>query len=240
MEPLAGIMKGRYKEFVDKCLLMDEGGYPGLKDLLVYLEAETDFFSAPASSKFHLSVPHGLFIHSTNVFNVGINLMMFFPRPSFTEEEWCLASFFHDLCKTNYYSVEPAWRKDDKGKWESYFKGTVDDKFPMGHGEKSLYILNKFIKVKDEIALAIRWHMGKHDLATHHYQSSGAAFNQASSEYSLVKFLQIADAATSLIETENAFFDFDSGKWIQLLVDSRHVLIGCKEHKGKPATENNE
>ena len=36
--------------------------------LIEWLEKETDFFSAPASTKYHLNYEGGLLVHSLNVF----------------------------------------------------------------------------------------------------------------------------------------------------------------------------
>lgn len=78
----------------------------------------------------------------------------------------------------------------------------ADDPFPFGHGEKSAYIISKFIKLTDEEALAIRWHMGAWDLAKDSRDAT-ECYNAAVNLYPLVTKLQIADmVATKIIERE--------------------------------------
>jgi len=89
------------------------------------------------------------------------------------------------------------WRKDDHGKWEPYVVWTVEDSLPLGHGEKSLYIVGKFIDLTDEEAAAIRWHMTAFDAGIHFDYPSGYAFRAASNKYPLVPLLFLADYGSS-------------------------------------------
>lgn len=128
----------------------------GINDLLKYLEEETDFYTAPASTKYHGSYKGGLLEHSINVFNELKDSKYI---NNYSKETLTLVSLFHDICKANIYKVEIRNTKKD-GDWIQVPYFSVDEKFPFGHGEKSVYLINKFIKLTDEEALAIRWHMG--------------------------------------------------------------------------------
>lgn len=39
----------------------------------------------------------------------------------------------------------------------------MKDRFPFGHGEKSVFLISRLMRLTDEEALAIRWHMGAYD-----------------------------------------------------------------------------
>jgi hypothetical protein len=69
----------------------------------------------------------------------------------------------------------------------------VKDEFPMGHGEKSLCIIQRYIALTDEEALAIRWHLGGYDPGFHFFFPSGAPAQQAIKNYPLVPLLISAD-----------------------------------------------
>jgi hypothetical protein len=114
-----------------------------------------------------------------------------------------ITTLLHDVCKTNFYVQEQAWRKDERNEWESYIRWGVNDTIPLGHGEKSLYIISKFIELSDAEAAAIRWHMGAWTEGVTYSYSIGKAYNAAAEKYPLVTLLATADnLATHLIEKE--------------------------------------
>ena len=123
----------------------------GAEELLEWMERETDFFTAPASTKHHLAYPGGLVEHSVNVFR-ELRKVVIDNEP--TMEAVTICALLHDLCKANTYVRE---HHAGPGEVYSYVK---KDRFPMGHGEKSVYLIARFMKLEDEEALAIRWHMG--------------------------------------------------------------------------------
>ena len=139
----------------------------GADKLLEYIEYKTDFFSAPASTRFHGAYEGGLLEHSLNVYEC---LCDFVKRPrfkekygfTFTEESLAIVALLHDLCKTNFYKTEMRNVKKN-GVWESVPYYTIEDKLPYGHGEKSVYIVSSFIKLTREEAMAINWHGGGFD-----------------------------------------------------------------------------
>jgi hypothetical protein len=172
----------------------------GMSELVEYLEG-TDFFEAPASTKHHCAYIGGLAQHSLNVYE-----MLYILDDRLTTDipvdSMIITALLHDVCKANYYVQEPAWRKDDRGKWESYIRWGVNDQLPLGHGEKSLYLVSRFIKLSDSEASAIRWHMGAWTPGMTDYATS-MAYNAAVNKYPLVTLLETADnLASRMIEKE--------------------------------------
>ena len=176
----------------------------GINELVSWLQTDTDYFTAPASSQFHGNYEGGLLEHSMNVTRFGLhNLNMIaktHPELEDLRESIVIVGLFHDLCKTNYYHLEKKWKKDEFGKWVDYIGYSVKDSFPLGHGEKSLYLISKFIKLTDDEALAIRWHMGATEVSVHISNSPQAyAYNDAINR-PLVRLMHCADMLTLTVE----------------------------------------
>ncbi len=135
----------------------------GADRLLEYLTA-SDFFSAPASTRFHGAYPGGLCEHSINVFECLTDIM---ERPrmkevygvSYSDESIAIASLLHDVCKVNFY-VETTRNVKENGVWKTVPYYSIEDKLPYGHGEKSVYIISGFMRLTRDEAFAIRYHMG--------------------------------------------------------------------------------
>lgn len=136
----------------------------GITTLVNWLELDTDFFTAPASTQFHGNYEGGLLEHSMIVTRFALHNFNFIvkAKPELEElrESVILCALFHDVCKTNQYFIEKKWKKDENNKWLEYFGYVVKDAFPLGHGEKSLFLISKHVQLTDTEALAIRWHMG--------------------------------------------------------------------------------
>ena len=182
--------------------LLYKTDYPGISSLLDYLEYDTDFFEAPASTKHHCAYTGGLAEHSLNVHGVLVQLVETFGT-RIPYDSIAITALLHDVCKTNFYVREQAWRKDDRGKWESYTRWGVHDILPLGHGGKSLFIISKFLHLSDEEAAAIRWHMGAWTDGVTSSYTLGKAYNAAVDKYPLVTLLATADTlATHLLEKE--------------------------------------
>ena len=146
----------------------------GMNKLIEYVE-KSDFFTAPASTRFHGSVPGGLLIHSLNVYELFVQKC---ESPVFKnsigdlpEESKIIMALFHDLCKTYFYTTELRNKKiysdsgskvDEQGRydWKSVPSYTVKDLVPYGHGEKSVMMIENYIKLTNVERYAIRWHMG--------------------------------------------------------------------------------
>lgn len=140
-------------------------GRDGADKMLEYLMSDaSDFFVAPASSRFHGSHNGGLVEHSINVYEC---LTDYLSRPrtkelynmNFTEETIAIVSLLHDVCKIGCYKASTRNVKKN-GKWEEVPYFEYDDQMPYGHGEKSVYIINGYMRLKREEAFAIRYHMG--------------------------------------------------------------------------------
>lgn len=170
----------------------------GIEDLLTWVINETDLFIAPASTKYHGACEFGLVTHSINVQKCLLRLCE--KMDIIGKESIAIVSLFHDLCKVNFYKIEMRNAKID-GKWEQVPYYTVEDQFPMGHGEKSLYLVNKFLKLSDDEALAIRWHMGGFDESV---KGGSYAGGNAYNKSKLAVMLHMADMmATYLLENES-------------------------------------
>lgn len=182
--------------------LLRDTGRKGMDDMIEYLDEGSDFFEAPASTKHHGAYAGGLALHSLNVYNTLLRLDGLFGMV-IPDDQIAITALLHDVCKTNFYAPEKAWRKDDHGKWESYTRWGITDMLPLGHGEKSLFIISKFIQLSDAEAAAIRWHMGAWTEGVTSAYSIGKAYNAAVDKYPLVTLLATADnLATHLIEKE--------------------------------------
>ena len=164
-----------------------------------YLQNQTDFFEAPASTKFHLSVAGGLVEHSLDVYKaLSILCKTFYPECK--DSTIVLVALLHDLCKVNFYKQELRNVKED-GRWVAKLQYVVDDELPIGHGEKSvIMLLRQGVPLTDEEIYAIRWHMSGFDNA---FRGGEQALGNAYKKSKLVVLLQAADLiATHALEAD--------------------------------------
>ena len=159
------------------------------KDKLITFLSESDFFEAPCSTKYHCSYAGGLAEHSWNVYellqekNKRYNLEL-------DEDSIIICGLLHDICKAHFY------RKSGN----TY---VVDDSLPLGHGEKSVIVIQNFIKLTKEESLMIRWHMSAFNLNFTDYTQT-SAYYKAVKLYPTVLALFTADyEATTFIEKWN-------------------------------------
>ena len=166
----------------------------GIEKLNSWLQ-NTDFFTAPASTRFHGAYPGGLVEHSLNVAMHLFDLYDKFPQlfgisEGLAKESLALVALYHDVCKANFYKIGTKNQKNEQtGKWEKVPFYQIEDKLPYGHGEKSVYLIEHFVRLKTSEAMAVRWHMGAFD-------ADGVKLNtlsQAFDEYPLSFFLHTAD-----------------------------------------------
>ena len=141
---------------------------PGMEKLVDWIATKTDYFTAPASTKYHLSVQGGLAQHSINVYErlvakVSSGLV------EIREDSVIISSLLHDLCKTNFYvmekrNVREGSKTNQYGKevpnWVEKEVWGIKDTFPVGHGEKSCYFIQCYIRLTAEEYAMIRLHMG--------------------------------------------------------------------------------
>lgn len=182
----------------------------GIENVLKELD-NTDFFKAPASSRFHLSCEGGLLKHSLNVYDAAMILREQAIRresnlePLLPLDSVAITTLLHDTCKSDIYKKATLSRRLASGLWEKYSGYSVDyyDGIPLGHGEKSVIMLLSWgLELTLEEMLAIRWHMSAWDLplqSPEHKES----LNAAKAKSPLVSLVQLSDGmASGLFEWE--------------------------------------
>jgi len=180
----------------------------GIENVIEKLE-ELGFFSAPASTVFHLNVEGGLLQHSLNVYDEALMLreQQIRLRPAVAEripaDSVIIAALLHDVCKAEIYKKAIKSRKNAEGYWEKYEGYEVDTSaFPCGHGEKSVIQLLRWgLEMTDDEILAIRWHMGPWDLAFQSAEQKGSQ-NAAKTGTPLLSILCHADGLAAAILEE--------------------------------------
>ncbi len=139
---------------------------PGSERLLEWLNSDgSDFFTAPASTKYHGAYEGGLCEHSINVYYC---LKEYLARErvkneyglDYSDEAVAIVALLHDLCKVNLYRTGYRNAKNEQGVWEKVPYYEFHETLPYGHGEKSVYIISGFMRLTRDEAMAIRWHMG--------------------------------------------------------------------------------
>lgn len=172
----------------------------GADQLLEWIKG-TDFFTAPASSVYHLAEDGGLCQHSLNVFQrlnkiLGDEYGSEYPDLFNGMETIAIVSLLHDLCKADYYVKEMRNVKDDKGNWIQvpYYK--VDERFHFGHGAKSVYIIQNFMQLDLDEASAIRYHMGGMEIPNVVEPNVTAVYN----DYPLALYAHLADMQATYID----------------------------------------
>ena len=132
----------------------------GIEDLIAFLD-KTDFFTAPASTRFHGSFEGGLLEHSLKVYEIlDYKVKHCVIDKNVSEDTIKLVALLHDICKLNFYKVDYRNAKNALGEWEKVPYYTIDDTIPYGHGEKSVMMISEYIKLTPEEKYSIRWHMG--------------------------------------------------------------------------------
>ena len=145
------------EEFIE---LLKSTKRDGIEEIINFLE-KTDFFKAPASTRFHGNYEGGLLEHSMKVYEI----LKYKVKNSVTDinvsdDTLIIVALLHDICKANYYKVDFRNAKNERGEWEKVPYYTVDDTIPYGHGEKSVMMITEYMKLTSEEKYCIRWHMG--------------------------------------------------------------------------------
>ena len=138
--------------------LLQSTNREGMDKLLDFLE-KSDFYKAPASTRFHGNYEGGLLEHSMKVYEIFKEKIA---RSNFNtpEDSVIISALLHDICKTNFYKIDYRNAKNALGVWEKVPYYTIEDTIPYGHGEKSVMMLTEYIKLTNEEKYAIIWHMG--------------------------------------------------------------------------------
>lgn len=170
----------------------------GVEELIGYLE-KSDFFTAPASARFHCDHEGGLCEHSLNVFYRLRKVVLdeYGNFDTISEESIAICGLLHDLCKIDFYKVDFRNVKEN-GEWVQKPYYSVDEKLPYGHGEKSVYIINGFIRLTREEAIAINWHMGGFDARVQ--GGSGSAISESYRRFPLAVWLHMSDLTATYID----------------------------------------
>lgn len=195
MENRLDVLWNEYKE------LLLSTKRQGIKDLVAWLEG-TDFIYAPASTRYHSAHQGGLLEHSLNVYYELIRQQDVIKLLNIPQDTLIITALLHDICKVNYYKQDVRNVKKN-GTWvqEPYY--TVDDYFPVGHGEKSIIVAQEFIKLNDIEVAMIRGHMG--GFVSDPYFNVSALYNK----YPEALVLHMADMrATYLVESPGLLEDF--------------------------------
>jgi len=187
--------RDRYLEICNEHIKRD-----GIEGLLEWIDS-TDFFTAPASTRFHYSFREGLVRHSLNVYDI-LSTRTYVDEINETNESIAITALFHDLCKAGFYKESTRNVKNDKtGEWSKVPYYSIEDQFPYGHGEKSVYLIERFMRLRPVEAVAIRWHMGGFDDSA---KMGGYTTSAAFEKYPLAVKLHLADLeATYLLEKDS-------------------------------------
>ncbi len=186
-------------------LELDKVQRPGMDKLLEYIRG-SDFYRAPASTKYHLACPGGLLQHSLNVLDALRGLLQW----NNVEKHWeyhtackivdiipddgvIMMALLHDICKTHFYSTSTRNQKNERtGQWEKVPFYTVNDMMPLGHGAKSAMIVKQYTTLTSQEMYAIWHHMGM----TGNYEND-IAVGKSIEMYPAVLALQTADMMAS-------------------------------------------
>ena len=164
------------------------------------------YFTAPASSHYHLNVEGGLVQHSLNTYHAALTIWegmkQFRPKLGceVTKDNLIIACLLHDICKCDIYKKNT---KQKRGLFNlreevSTYSVSYDD-FPMGHGEKSVILaLAGGLEMYDSEMIAIRWHMGPWRL-NHNDTEERQCYKAAADKFPLVTILQTADTLAARI-----------------------------------------
>ena len=197
--PDVNVTKTEFIDIFTKYITRD-----GANALLEYL-SNSDFFTAPASAHFHLAEEGGLCQHSINVYKRLLALVKQEYGNNYqsvvSDEAIAICGLLHDVCKVNYYVIEYRNVKEG-GEWfkRPFYK--VDERFPYGHGEKSVFIVTQYIKLTAEEAMAINWHMGGFD---ERVKGGSYALSEALAKYKLALLIHIADLQASYLDEDRGF-----------------------------------
>ena len=201
--------------------LLSEVKREGIDNLLGFIR-KSDFYTAPASTRYHLAEEGGLLKHSLHVYEClsakKDALIWKDYLKDVDRETIILVSLLHDLCKTYFYvqdfknqktydvakvqAAKPSSVKHDNNGdyiWETVPCYTIKNKFPLGHGSKSVVFILQYLKLTMQEITAITFHMGAY-CDSSQWNELGEAYEK----YPLALALHESDMeATYLLESEN-------------------------------------
>lgn len=196
------MLEDQKKMFVESTLnALDRKGIPAVLEFL----RTTDYYTAPSSMSNHSNFQGGLVEHSILVYSLAMRIRegMVQMNPELDTKipkgSVALSALLHDLCKCCFYKAVMKNKRGEDGQWTSYVGYTVEDQFPIGHGEKSVIMLQDMgLSMTPEEMLAIRYHMGCWD-GNIMSNDMKYAHNRAVERAPLVVLIQTADYMSSLV-----------------------------------------
>lgn len=186
------------------CTILRQTARENIEYIIEDLE-DLGFFTAPASVQGHGSYPGGLLEHSLNVYDaaMGIRRETLAMRPDLEaqlpEDSVAIAALLHDVCKSDFYTLVKKKKRNEIGTYETIEAYEIhDERFPIGHGEKSaMIVLRSGIDVSEDELCAIRWHMGPWNLS----KDDEKFYRQAGKTSPLQPLIHAADTmASALLE----------------------------------------
>lgn len=189
------------KEQFYKLLLSVTSRKNEVQNIYEFLE-KTDFFTTPASTRFHGAYEGGLVKHSLETYQHLKNLYALYQARllnPISDDSLIITALLHDICKINFYkSGTKNVKNEATGVWEKQQHYFIEDQIPLGHGEKSVIILQQYIKLTADEIYAIRWHMGGFDDTGKSY-GGGMALGIAMDKCPLLALLHMADLAANYL-----------------------------------------
>ena len=179
------------KNFDDFMTIVQSIQFKRSPDKLLQYLTQSDFFYAPAARSHHDAQQGGLYNHSKKVYN-AMRILNKVSKNKTDDQSLFYMGFGHDICKINIYKEKQQWFKDQHNKWQSKPGWQIVDPFPVGHGQKSIIIMLKYVQLTNEQMLAIRWHMGGFDNYVRD-QIGKHTYAQAQDATPLTRMLHIAD-----------------------------------------------
>lgn len=171
-----------------------------IDNLIEYINA-TDFFNAPASTKYHSNFEGGLCLHSLLVSDLLHEKKMRF-QYDIPDSSIDIIALLHDLCKADVYrktfknvivGEEIKYGKPFK-KWDQVEQWNFEDNLPFGHGTKSVILIQNFIKLSKLETACIIHHMGKPEGG---FQET-SAYNKAIELFPFLILMHTADYEASI------------------------------------------
>lgn len=192
----------------------------GADKLLDWL-LKSDFFTTPASTKYHSACEGGLLKHSIFVYEQLLQCVKEEFGESYnefvTDESIAICGLLHDLCKVDFYKVEYRNQKID-GAWVSVPHYVISEQLPYGHGEKSVYIISGFMRLTRDEAMAINWHMGGFD---NRVQGGSYSIGEAYDKHFLALLTHIADMKATYLCENHKYNEYKNEKLLELNSDTK-------------------
>lgn len=163
--------------------LLESANRDGMDNLIKWNE---EFFTSPASHKYHGAYQGGLAEHSLNVY-FKLRELLDQAEVAANAGSIIIAGLLHDLCKVGAYTGTAgayAYNKDH----------------PEGHATQSVEIIKRFITLTDLEEKMIRYHMGSWRATGRNAEYTLEELHNAYIEYPAVNIMHIADQMATHIE----------------------------------------